>query len=406
MATTKIYLRKSALNKKGLAPLRIRLKHESKIKEITLSGARVAPEKWDDSKEKVIGDKMLTHRIQAKKLEYQAALNKAQTLGIDINLDEIHEVVAGKKKITANPTSKDMIVFKFIEEYIVSNVDLAYGTRKNYKTLKGLLELEYPKVKLTEIDGAFMNALELKLKKKGLMVNTIHSRLKCLKAAVNRAYELRMIGKPELRGFKLKKGIVIKSYLNLFETKELLSYHEKMIKGSIDYNILRSFLWSCYSCGMRFGDCCVLTYEQFSIDDDESVRLNYKMRKTPRIISVVLNKTALGLIDYSKIGTKEMVFQLIPYRFLNEDADTLSMKIEARNAYINKRLKLLIKKAAIKKKVSYHISRHSFCTNCLTLGIDHFTIKEVAGLSLKVLESTYGKVIDQSKTNAMKLLDE
>lgn len=404
MATTKIYLRKSALNKNGLAPLRIRLKHEDKTKEITLPGARVAPEKWDETKERVIGDKMLSHRIQAKKLEYQAAINQAEALGIKINLEEIHEVVAGKKKLTSSSISKDMLVYKFIEEYIETNKDFAYGTRKIYRTLKLLMKTEHPKVKLSDIDGDFMIALELKLKKRGLKVNTIHSRLKSLKAALNRAYEYRMIEKPDLRGFKLKKEKVIKTFLDLSETKVLLEYLNTMTGTTNDQNILKSFMWSCH-CAMRFGDCCVLTYEQFSIDNDGSVRLTYKMRKTPKVISIVLNDTALGLIDQTKIGTNEMVFQLIPYKFVHGDADTLSKKIEARNAYINKRLKLLIKKAAITKKVTYHISRHSFCTNCLTLGIDHFTIKEIAGLSLEVLESTYGKVVDQSKTKALKLLD-
>jgi integrase len=354
MATTKIYLRKSALNKNGLAPLRIRLKHEDKIKEITLPGARVAPEKWDETKERVTGDKMLTHRIQAKKLEYQAAINQAEALGIKINLEDIHEVVAGKKKLAANSTSKDMLLYKFIEEYIETNKDFAYGTRKIYRTLKLLMRAEYPKVKLSDIDGDFMIALELKLKKRGLKINTIHSRLKCLKAAINRAYEYRMIEKPDLRGFKLKKEKVVKTFLDLFETKVLLEYLKTMTGTTNDQNILKSFIWSCH-CAMRFGDCCVLTYEQFSIDNDGSVRLTYKMRKTPKEISFVLNDTALGLIDKTKIGIKEMVFQLIPYNYIHGDADTLSKKIEARNAYVNKRLKLIMTNAAITKRVTYHI---------------------------------------------------
>jgi len=406
MATCKIIIRKSAKNKAGLAPLRLRLLHNSEIKEITLSGARVKPEHWDKDKEKVKGEKMLNLRIQNKKLEYVTAINRVEALGIPINLNQIHESIISKTEITAvqNELSTKTLA-EYIRSRIMTNKDFSYGTRKNYRTLARLLEDKYPKLLLKKVDGEQMNQIEKDLLKKNLKVNTIHNRLKCLKAAVNHAYENRVIDKPDFRGFKLKKGSSHKEFLTLEEVKSLYAHQTNLKKYSNDHNILRAFLWACYSCGMRFACCTVLTYEQLSLEPDGSIRLTYEMRKTSKLISVVLNEKATSLIEKEKVGTKEMVFRLLPYSSLILDSDDLSKKIESRNAYVNKRLKLMISAAGIKKKISFHCSRHSFCTNSLTLGIDYFTVKEVAGLSLKVLESTYANVVDDSKTRALKLFD-
>ena len=81
---------------------------------------------------------MLNLRIQAKKLEYQTAINKAEALGIPINLNDIHDSIIGKKDITVNLVRKKFKVWEYIENYIANNQSLAYGTRKNYTTLQRL----------------------------------------------------------------------------------------------------------------------------------------------------------------------------------------------------------------------------------------------------------------------------
>ena len=120
---------------------------------------------------------------------------------------------------------------------------------------------------------------------------------------------------------------------------------------------------------------------------------------------MILNKTSSSFIDPTKAGNKEMVFDLIPYSLLKMDQDTISKKIESANAYANKRLKILAKRAGLERPITFHLSRHSFICNALSLGIDHFTIKELAGVSVKVLEDHYAKVVDDSKTKALELMD-
>ena len=129
------------------------------------------------------------------------------------------------------------------------------------------------------------------------------------------------------------------------------------------------------------------------------------MRKTKRHISIPLNKIALELIDIRKVGKSMMVFDLVPNEIVNLNNDDISKRIESRNAYFNKRLKLLVKKAGIEKSISFHCSRITFCSLAISLGISRLMITEIAGLTLKVLENHYAKYFDDNKAKAVNLFD-
>jgi len=406
MATVKIILKKNLPNSKNEYPLRIRLTHERKVKEITIDGGRVKLNKWDSKKLRVKGDKTLNLRLDTLLGKYKDALNQLLIINKPFELSDVIGIVSENKKITDNRYHEKSLVADYIQNCIITNHDLAYSTRKNYKTLMYFIIDNYKKMKLGDVCGDLMNTIERNMKELGLKQNTIHTRLKCLKATVNRAYNDRFISKPDFRGFKLVRGYAKRTYLNLDETKLLLNHLGSMETCSLDYNILRSFLWSCYSTGMRFGDVCTLTYKQLSIENNAQVRIIYKMRKTKKVINAIINKTSIRLIEQSKIDTNDMVFDLLDKSLLNLDRDRLTTKISSRNAYVNKRLKIIASKAGLTKKIHFHMSRRSFCTNCLAKGISELIIRDIAGVSLKVLASTYGIIVDKLKIDALKLLDE
>jgi len=406
MATVKIILRTSANNSVGLSPLRIRLTHNRKTKEITIPGVRVSKTDWIKEKGITKDNKMLNIRLNQIKRDYESVIDKHLFLGKRINFEEIIKTVRGDKTVLEEDSLLDnSSVIDYISTYRVTDRDLAFATRKNYKTLIYSLNKFNPRIKFNEVDGDTMNALEKFLLKSGLKANSVHTRLKCLKATLNKAYEDKKITRPDLRGFKLKRPIVSKDYLSLDDLKKLIDYLNRPNLDKYSKTVLDAFLWSSFSCGMRFGDVCRLTYQNLKFEDDTDLRLTYTMSKTNKRVSVILNGIAKQFIDERKVQSSQLVFDILSESTLYLEEDQFKAKIESKNAYINRRLKELCLSARIEKKVTFHMSRHSFCTNSLKLGIDHFTLKELAGLSLDVLETTYGKVVEESKTKALKKFD-
>lgn len=406
MATVKIILRKNSQNSINECPLRVRLFHKGAIKEITISGTRVLPSKWNAKKQRVLGNRDLNVRLKNMRLKYESIINNYEAQGIEIDLEDIHNVVTGKNSLRTKRVYKSRSTVKqYLEEVMTVNPEFKYNTRKNYITLLKYIKSDYNDLKLIDVNAGLMNNMEAQMLRSGLHLNTVHTKLKCLKATVRKAALEKIIPPPELAGFKYRKLPTKKPHLTLVELKQLRSHLLKLKKDSLKESVLKAYLWACYSCGMRFGDCCLLSYQNFNIQTNNRVRLSYTMSKTEKEITCILNTTAIQLIEVEKIGSNELVFKLFKEKDRYLTGDKLKAKQESRNVIVNKNLKAIMQELEIGKHITFHTSRHSFCTNALSLGIDHFTLKEIAGMTLRTLESTYGKVLEESKTKALEKFD-
>ncbi|MDE7419782.1 MAG: tyrosine-type recombinase/integrase [Muribaculaceae bacterium] len=58
-----------------------------------------------------------------------------------------------------------------------------------------------------------------------------------------------------------------------------------------------------------------------------------------------------------------------------------------------------------KKKVTFHVSRHTFATMMLTAGADLYTISKLIGHADIRTTQIYSKVVDKKKQKAVALLD-
>ncbi len=68
-------------------------------------------------------------------------------------------------------------------------------------------------------------------------------------------------------------------------------------------------------------------------------------------------------------------------------------------------LKSRAKKAGIKKKITFHTSRHTFGTLMLTLGADLYTTSKLFGHANVKTTTIYAKIIDRKKIDAVNLTD-
>ena len=401
-------MRKDAVNKKGESPLVLKLYKDQEVKQITLPKCSVKKENWDEINSQVIGDKMMTMRIHNELAKYEQAFTKLDILEVDYTLADVIDLVKGKKPasikeaIISNPNVQDIL-----EDYFVDTPKLKYGTRKNYKSLLKLLKEFKMNPKLGEIDGDYLREFVNKMNKKRSYSDwTIHSRIKCLKRAVQFGFEEGMVLAPNWNGYKMKKGESDRNFLIKEEIKILKAFTPE---SDLDKRILRAFLFSCFT-GMRCGDVQVLTYKNFSselVDEGIGIRLKYKMRKNENIVSTIVSKNVLNFIDTTKAGKKKSVFDFVPMSMLTSDDDTLSKKLEGNNAYINKRLRIIQKRAGLLRTFSYHESRHTFFCQGIILGVNHIVLQELGGLdSTEVLLKHYVHLVENSKTKGMNKFDQ
>ena len=123
----------------------------------------------------------------------------------------------------------------------------------------------------------------------------------------------------------------------------------------------------------------------FALVEPAKLILDYYRRpgiKATDYIFPILDSNA----DYAQAITLEEKDVLPP-----ELKALLFARVEAKTALINKELKKIASMAGIEKKLSFHISRHSFAKAAKQKGIDSLKLQEIfAHSSLKITEGYMG----------------
>jgi integrase len=130
--------------------------------------------------------------------------------------------------------------------------------------------------------------------------------------------------------------------------------------------ILQRFLFSCFT-GLRFSDNANLTTENI-IED----YVAFTAEKTGKFQRIKLNESAKSFLDGKNV--------------LNE---------KFTNEYTNRELKHIAKLVGITKKVTFHVSRHTFATNFLICGgrIEH--LQKILGHSKIEETMIYVHIVEQ-----------
>jgi integrase len=147
-------------------------------------------------------------------------------------------------------------------------------------------------------------------------------------------------------------------------------------------DVKRAFLFACYT-GLRYSDIKAITW-----GDIKDGKLHFRQKKTSGFEYMPLNETALSILSQCR-GKNELPFPEKPV-FNIPDKNHLSNK-----------LKPWIKAAGIKKKISFHCSRHTFATMLLTSGTDLYTTSKLLGHKSIASTAIYAKIVDEKKLMAV-----
>jgi integrase len=207
---------------------------------------------------------------------------------------------------------------------------------------------------------------------------------------------------------------IIRKYLNKAIDNEVVppfynGYHSYKIKGqstniehltALELGLIESlercyvtdlFLLSCYT-GLRFSDITNLRKNDF-LELDNFLYLLVNTEKTG--IKVTLNLSLL--MDGKAI---EIVKK---YRNLGKN-DLLFSSLVLTNQKINRRLKAIQAAAGIKKRLHFHIARHTFATLLLEKGLELKEIQQLLGHTDLKTTSIYAKITTEKLDTKLKFL--
>lgn len=403
MSEIRFLLRTNKANKSGLSPLRMIIANGKDRVEVTVPSVKLKPEQWDDSKQKVKGQSIINSQLEGLKLKAEGEIHKRTLDGVNIKPTEIRDFLFGK--VSKIPRTENPTAITYCEANFVKDLNLAYGTRKNYRAIYKFISEFDKDVLLEDIDKEWLTKFkDWYIKNHSTVKSTLHAKIKCLKRIVNHGIDAGVVKTNKIRGFKVVKGSSQKQYLTIEEIK-LLEQH--LLTNPTDAKVLKPFLFCIYT-GMRYGDMARLTMKSIKKESDglnTVYRLSYYMGKTGNLVNVELNKKAQSLINFSVSGDNVPVFGIINEIDLQKEKDQLSKRIESTNVVMNARLKEICVSAGLTRKFSWHESRHTFFCLGIQLGIGIETLKELGGHKSILMTSQYVQVVDNLKNKAALLYD-
>ena len=259
------------------------------------------------------------------------------------------------------------------------------------------------------------NSRSKKESDKMLHQNTIVVILNIFKTLMRRGVELGYIthDKNPFLTFKYSGIKTEKEKLDVNEIQALEAV--ELPEGSLDWNSRNCFLFSFYCAGIRIGDLLQLRWINV-----EGGRLNYQMGKNHKTRDLKLVPQALAILDLYKTPSSLPTDYVFPFmnnhttysnaitqadrdRLPSDMKKKLFEEISAKNALINKSLKRLAEKSGISKKVSMHISRHSFASVAVQSGTDSNKVKSL--LAHSRLQTTEGYMGNFSSSENDKALE-
>jgi integrase/recombinase XerD len=402
MATVTIEIRKDKINKKNEAPLYFRVIKYRKSSRIP-SGVTVPVHLWDEINRKVKKGFPNSARVNAyltkKMSELQESVLETESNVKSATTKQLKEKIMGKK-----PTD----FFSFAETEL--NKFYANGQigtfRAQTSSITKLNEyVKFNDITFNEIDLEFIQKYEsYMIIKLGLKTNTIYSNLKVIKKLFNDALRRDIITYEQnpFRKFKLKTEKTSRDFLSEEELQEIEDIY--ITKGT-KFDLHRwMFIFASYVGGVRISDVLKLKHFQF---DGNHIHLTIHKTKTQLSIKVP-NKAIEIIKKYSNNNTKrdDLIFPCLPADIDLNNPEELHIAISRCSALINKNLKFIAEKANIDKKLSFHISRHTWATRALRKGISIDKVSKLMGHAQLRETQIYAKIVNEELDKAMDVFND
>jgi len=290
------------------------------------------------------------------------------------------------KAPTAKPDSSLLAWFdKFIELYKAGN---SHRWEEKYLNIKVKIErfLNGKDISLNHLDHDWLVRFRSHLVKLGNKPTTVQRNLSFLRTMLKAAIRHKAMeaANNPFMDFPLPAPKVNKERLTEPELQTLLKTE---YQNPASMAVVRLFAFQFHTAGTRIGDTITLKPEQL-----QGNKLEYTMHKTGHLQSVYLNEGAKQSLAWFADQFPDTTGKAFVFPFLRGkehlEGVALDKAVESATAQINRQLKQVAKEAAISKRLTTHMARHTFADLARKKGGNLYSISKALGHSnLKITEN-------------------
>ncbi|MGZ4055110.1 MAG: phage integrase SAM-like domain-containing protein [Bacteroidia bacterium] len=356
MASVKVLLRLNKMRTDGSCPIIIQIINNRSLTQKFL-GHAVKPEEWDEKSGTVLkshpNSVRINHLILKKMTEVSAIILDADNNDLQLTKKQIKHKIKHQNKssfnIVANEHLSDLLKLKKFNQ--------ESGERPRVNHFKNFIGNE--DISFQNITPPLLKKFMIYLKaEKGLNDRSTMNCLVVIRTIFNKAINEGLVeskhypfgpGKIQIKFIESKK-----IGLNEIEVKKLEDI--VLVENSAQFHARNIWLTSFYLAGIRISDIIKLKWT-----DINDGRLTYIMGKNQKVVSLKIPEKANYIIEKNR---KHKINSSYVFPYLKDEDGTdekiLNSKTRTANSRINKHLATITKKLKIDKKVTMHISRHTF----------------------------------------------
>ena len=376
------FIRESKARKSGKAPIELMITVNGERCPLS-TGKQVPIDKWDKVKQQVKGKdeeaQSLNNYLKAIKAKLYQKEAELLDRGFIITAELLRDAYFNKVE-----SLKEKTLFEVFEEHNQEQEKLVgNGVSKatywisvyTVRLLKEFVQQKYKRedLYLRELNLNFIQSFHSFLRiDKGMAQNSSTKHLKLLKKIVNLAVaNLYMTTNPFIT-YKIEREPVEIDFLDEEELRKIINFDTPLPRLERAKDM---FLFGCFT-GLSYIDIKTLAPEHFEKDNTGRIWIKKRRVKTGVLSRIPLLPIAKLILDKYKGGEK-----LLP---IQDPAD------------INKYLKDIAILCDIKKRITFHTSRHTFAsTVTLANNISLEVVSKMLGHTNTRMTNHYAKLIDK-----------
>lgn len=376
------YLNTSKVKKSGKCPVMGRITVDGKSTAFS-TGLELFPQQWDAKQAAATGNTAEEKEVNKQINKYRNDLMKYYNTLLEnksyITAESLKNALQG---FTLKQNSLMLELETLIEEKRQAlGVTIADSTYRKYETvrkhLKGFLQHKYeiPDIPFCQVDFAFLEAFNYYLKVNlQISAYSVNNYIKIFHALIKRAMNKGLVYQDPFFDYSYEQVTVRRKWLSIDEIKLLMKAD---VKHPTEIFIRDMFIFSTFT-GIAYADLENLTYDNIQRQESGDLCITLNRKKTGSFAFIPITDIPQRIINKYKdtpfAGTDGRVFKLCTLT----NADIL--------------LKKIAKAAGINKRLTYHMSRHSFATLCLSMGVPIETVSKILGHQSIDTTQIYAKI--------------
>lgn len=370
----KIRIKSEYVRSDGTSAIYLDLRIDKNRRKIPLD-ISIEPKRFNLKRQRINGS---SKQVKDYNILIEKALSEISNIELSFRLSNKKLDLDTLLKEYYNPTPNyDFLKFY---EYELERQEkfLKKGTYRQQKSCLNKLQAWKTHIPFSDINEQLIN--ELKLYCKNVLKNentTIATTLKNFKKYLHVANKKGIYTNLKFDDIKVAVHKGNRTYLDKTELRKLYEYYKNKYTNETHKLVLAKFLFSAFT-SLRISDIQTITRENIIADF-----LVYKSSKTEKLNKIKLNESALKFIQ--------------PEGELFLDDFTPE--------YINRQLKIITSMVGIRKKVTFHVARHTFATNFISGGGNVVNLQHIMSHSNIRETMIYVHIVNRMLNDEISLLD-